>query len=102
MANPLYRQHFISINDLSTAQLEFLLALALQLKQQPQADLLDGRLIGSCFLNRLHEPVCHLKLLSSGWAVKLLVLLMVPIPVPRREKRLLILPELSVIMQMQL
>ena len=49
MANPLYRQHFISINDLSTAQLEFLLALALQLKQQPQADLLDGRLIGSCF-----------------------------------------------------
>ena len=70
MANPLYRQHFISINDLSTAQLEFLLALALQLKQQPQADLLDGRLIGSCFF----EP----------------------------SKRLLIPPELSVIMQMQL
>ncbi|MCO6520871.1 MAG: aspartate carbamoyltransferase [Snodgrassella sp.] len=49
MDNPLYRQHFISVNDLSTAQLEFLLVLALQLKQQPQADLLHGRLIGSCF-----------------------------------------------------
>lgn len=49
MANPLYQQHLISINDLSTAQLEYLLHTALQLKQQPQPDLLQGRLIGSCF-----------------------------------------------------
>ncbi|WP_066569774.1 aspartate carbamoyltransferase [Snodgrassella sp. CFCC 13594] len=49
MANLLYRQHLISINDLSTAQLELLLHTALQLKQQPQTDLLQGRLIGSCF-----------------------------------------------------
>lgn len=49
MTNPLYRQNFISINDLSTAQLEFLLATALRLKKQPQSDLLQGRLIASCF-----------------------------------------------------
>ncbi|MDF7676932.1 aspartate carbamoyltransferase [Neisseriaceae bacterium ESL0693] len=49
MTNPLYRQHLISINDLSTEQLEFLLHTALHLKQTPQTDLLAGRIIGSCF-----------------------------------------------------
>lgn len=49
MSNPLFRQNFISINDLSTEQLEFLLAAALRLKQQPQGNLLQDRLIGSCF-----------------------------------------------------
>ncbi len=49
MANLLYRQHLISINDLSTEQLELLLDTALRLKQTPQPDLLAGRLIGSCF-----------------------------------------------------
>lgn len=49
MANLLYRQHLISINDLSTGQLELLLQTALRLKQQPQPDLLQGRLIASCF-----------------------------------------------------
>lgn len=49
MSNPLFRQNFISINDLSTEQLEFLLAAALRLKQQPQGNLLQNRLIGSCF-----------------------------------------------------
>ena len=33
MTNPLYRQNFISINDLSTEQLEFLLVAALRLKK---------------------------------------------------------------------
>lgn len=49
MTNPLYRQNFISINDLSTEQLEFLLVAALRLKKQPQNNLLQDRLIGSCF-----------------------------------------------------
>jgi aspartate carbamoyltransferase catalytic subunit len=49
MSNPLYRQNFISINDLSTEQLEFLLVAALRLKRQPQSNLLQDRLIGSCF-----------------------------------------------------
>ena len=49
MVNPLYRQHLISINDLTTEQLEFLLHTALNLKQNPQSGLLADRLIGSCF-----------------------------------------------------
>ena len=49
MANLLYQQHLISINDLSTAQLELLLHTALKLKHTPQPDLLAGKLIGSCF-----------------------------------------------------
>ena len=40
MANLLYQQHLISINDLSTAQLELLLHTALKLKHAPQPDLL--------------------------------------------------------------
>lgn len=49
MTNPLFRQSVISVNDLSTAQLEFLLHVALHLKQQPQDNLLKGRIIASCF-----------------------------------------------------
>ena len=49
MPNLLYRQHLVSINDLSTPQLELLLQTALALKQQPQPDLLEGKLVGSCF-----------------------------------------------------
>lgn len=49
MANPLYRQHLISISDLTTPQLELLLQTALKLKHSPRSDLLEGKLIGSCF-----------------------------------------------------
>lgn len=49
MPNPLYRQHVISISDLSTKQLELLLQTALKLKEHPRGDLLEGKLIGSCF-----------------------------------------------------
>ena len=49
MLNPLYRQHVISISDLSTEQLELLLQTALKLKEHPHDDLLEGKLIGSCF-----------------------------------------------------
>ena len=49
MPNPLYRQHIISISDLTTEQLELLLQTALKLKKQPREDLLEGKLIGSCF-----------------------------------------------------
>ena len=49
MPNPLYRQHIISISDLTTEQLELLLQTALKLKADPRDDLLEGKLIGSCF-----------------------------------------------------
>ena len=49
MANLLYRQDLISIADLSTPQLELLLNTALKLKAEPRDDLLEGKLIGSCF-----------------------------------------------------
>ena len=49
MPNPLYRQHIISISDLTTEQLELLLQTSLKLKKQPREDLLEGKLIGSCF-----------------------------------------------------
>ena len=49
MPNPLYGQHLISIPDLSNEQLECLLATALRLKREPHRNLLEGRLIGSCF-----------------------------------------------------
>ena len=49
MPNPLYRQHVISISDLTTEQLELLLQTALKLKEHPRGDLLEGKLIGSCF-----------------------------------------------------
>lgn len=49
MSNPLYGQHLISIPDLSTEQLECLLHTALKLKKTPKNNLLEGRLIASCF-----------------------------------------------------
>lgn len=49
MSNPLYRQHLVSISDLSTEQLQCLLDTALKLKHQPRDDLLQGKLIASCF-----------------------------------------------------
>ncbi len=49
MPNPLYRQHVISISDLTTEQLELLLQTALKLKADPRDNLLEGKLIGSCF-----------------------------------------------------
>jgi aspartate carbamoyltransferase catalytic subunit len=49
MPNPLYRQHVISIADLSTEQLELVLHTALKLKAEPRGDLLKGKLISSCF-----------------------------------------------------
>ncbi|ATD65888.1 aspartate carbamoyltransferase [Neisseria weixii] len=49
MPNPLYRQNVISIADLTTPQLELLLNTALKLKAGPRSDLLEGKLIGSCF-----------------------------------------------------
>lgn len=49
MSNLLYRQHLISIADLSAAQLQLLLDTALKLKHQPRTNLLKDKLIASCF-----------------------------------------------------
>ncbi|HAB23999.1 MAG: aspartate carbamoyltransferase [Pantoea sp.] len=49
MANPLYRKHIISINDLSRDELELVLHTAAQLKANPQPELLKHKVIASCF-----------------------------------------------------
>lgn len=58
MPNLLYRQHLISISDLSIEELQLLLETALRLKQQPRDDLLAGKLIASCF----YEPSTRTRL----------------------------------------
>lgn len=49
MANPLYRKHIISINDLNRDELELVLHTAARLKAQPQPELLKHNVIASCF-----------------------------------------------------
>ena len=49
MNNPFYQHHIISIGDLSADELLLLLNTALQLKHEPQPNLLSGKLIASCF-----------------------------------------------------
>lgn len=49
MANPLYRKHIISINDLSRDELELVLHTAAQLKAHPQPERLKHNVIASCF-----------------------------------------------------
>lgn len=58
MPNPLYRQHLISIADLSPDELLLLLNTALKLKNEPRNDLLAGKLIASCF----YEPSTRTRL----------------------------------------
>ena len=47
--NPFYQQSIISIADLSPDQLLLLLNTAIELKHNPHPDLLEGKLIASCF-----------------------------------------------------
>ncbi|CAQ86087.1 MULTISPECIES: aspartate carbamoyltransferase [Photorhabdus] len=49
MANPLYRKHIISINDLNREELELVLQTAAALKTRPQPELLKHKVIASCF-----------------------------------------------------
>lgn len=49
MANSLYRKHIISIPDFTREELELVVATAAKLKQEPRHDLLQGKLVGSCF-----------------------------------------------------
>ncbi|QKJ85521.1 aspartate carbamoyltransferase catalytic subunit [Paramixta manurensis] len=49
MANPLYKKHIISINDLSREELELVLKTAASLKAHPQPELLKHKVIASCF-----------------------------------------------------
>lgn len=49
MANPLYKKHIISINDLSREELELVLDTAASLKANPQPELLKHKVIASCF-----------------------------------------------------
>lgn len=49
MPNLLYQKNIVSVADLSVAELQLLLDTALKLKKQPQNNLLQGKLIASCF-----------------------------------------------------
>lgn len=49
MVNPLYHKHIISINDLSREELELALSTAAKLKARPQPELLQHKVIASCF-----------------------------------------------------
>ena len=49
MPNPLYRQHVISVADLSADTLTQLVKTALHLKHHPQPDLLSDKLVATCF-----------------------------------------------------
>lgn len=58
MANPLYRKHILSIADFSREELELVVDTAGRLKSHPRDDLLQGRLIASCF----YEPSTRTRL----------------------------------------
>ncbi len=49
MANPLYHKNIISISELSKDDLELIVHTAQQLKEHPRNDLLQNKLIASCF-----------------------------------------------------
>lgn len=54
----LYKQHVVSIEDLSLAQIHLILDTAQALKQKPQADVLKKQIMASCFF----EPSTRTKL----------------------------------------
>ncbi len=49
MANPLYKKHIISIPELSRDDLELVVKTAKQLKEEPNTNLLENKVIASCF-----------------------------------------------------
>ena len=49
MANPLYKKHILSIADLTRSDLELVVQTASRLKQTPRHDLLQHKVIASCF-----------------------------------------------------
>lgn len=49
MANPLYKKHIISINDLDREELELVLDTAARLKARPQPELLRNTVVASLF-----------------------------------------------------
>ncbi len=49
MANSLYQKNIISISDLDKTELELVVKTALSLKQNPRHDLLENKLIATCF-----------------------------------------------------
>ena len=49
MANPLFRKHIVSINDISRNELELIVKTAAKLKNKPQPELLKNKVIASCF-----------------------------------------------------
>ncbi len=85
MPNPLYRQHIISISDLSREQLECLLQTALKLKRIRAAICWKANLSVRASLNRPRARGCRLKRRCSGWAARSSAFRTARIPVPKRR-----------------
>ncbi|MTI13556.1 aspartate carbamoyltransferase [Sansalvadorimonas verongulae] len=49
MTNPLYQKHIVSITDLTREELELIVSTAQSLKTTPRPDLLQGKVVASCF-----------------------------------------------------
>lgn len=49
MINPLYNKHIVSISDLARSELELIVDTAKRLKVKPQPQLLQNKVIASCF-----------------------------------------------------
>lgn len=49
MANPFFNRSLVSVSDLSREDMEQVLSIAQQLKSNPRADLLQGKVVASCF-----------------------------------------------------
>lgn len=91
MANPLYKKHILSIADLTRSDLELVVQTASRLKQTPRHDLLQHKVIASCFLKPPPEPASRLRQLFIVLAALSLALLMQAIPLWRKKgKRWLI------------
>jgi aspartate carbamoyltransferase catalytic subunit len=67
MNNPLFKKDLISISDLSRSDIEFILKLAAQFQNQPQANLLQGKLLANCFF----EPSTRTRLSFEAAMLKL-------------------------------
>ncbi|CAH0534421.1 Aspartate carbamoyltransferase [Vibrio stylophorae] len=49
MANPLFNKHIISIPELNRSELELIVKTAGEIKQTPRPDLLQNKIVASCF-----------------------------------------------------
>jgi aspartate carbamoyltransferase catalytic subunit len=67
MASPLYQQDILSIKDLSLDDIQIILKTAAHLKQQPQTQLLNNKIVAHCFF----EPSTRTRLSFESATLRL-------------------------------